>query len=373
MSVKVRPYRNGGFEVDIAVALTNGEYYRHRTVKKTSRSVALRWGKERERHLLVHGLPAPKKAVPTLETFTPRFLEQYAKADRHKPSGVAAKETILRVHLIPVLGRLTLDAITDVEVQRLKGHLHEKAPKTVNNILTVLNTLLKTAKAWGVITQVPCTIRLVPASVPAMSCHDVGQYEHLVQASQTIDRTTALLVLLGGEAGLRCGEMIALEWQDVDLPNHRLCIERSSWNGEVTSTKGGRLRYVPMTARLHAALRQRRYVDRVVADPRPCNQLQGRRRRLDHARGVRVGHADRRNALGQHLKQLRLGQRHLGRVREHELNARRTQPRFVFTQDEAHVPRRNQYARRHPCPLILGQSCPRPMSSGPARPAAAAV
>ncbi len=307
MSVKVRPYRNGGFEVDIAVALTNGESYRHRTVKKTSRSVALRWGKERERHLLVHGLPAPKKAVPTLETFTPRFLEQYAKADRHKPSGVAAKETILRVHLIPVLGRLTLDAITDVEVQRLKGHLHEKAPKTVNNILTVLNTLLKTAKAWGVITQVPCTIRLVPASVPAMSCHDVGQYEHLVQASQTIDRTTALLVLLGGEAGLRCGEMIALEWQDVDLPNHRLCIERSSWNGEVTSTKGGRLRYVPMTARLHAALRQHKHLrsSRVLCEndgtPLTRQQVQYRVNRAARIAGVKRGVHLLRHTFCSHL------------------------------------------------------------------------
>jgi integrase len=32
-----------------------------------------------------------------------------------------------------------------------------------------------------------------------------------------IDRRTLLIVLLGGDAGLRCGEMLALEWVDIDL------------------------------------------------------------------------------------------------------------------------------------------------------------
>jgi len=36
-----------------------------------------------------------------------------------------------------------------------------------------------------------------------------------------------LVVLLGGEAGLRCGEIMALEWTDITMP------------------KGGRIRYVP--------------------------------------------------------------------------------------------------------------------------------
>ena len=37
-----------------------------------------------------------------------------------------------------------------------------KAPKTVNNVLTVLNVLLKKAAEWDVIERVPCVIRLLP-------------------------------------------------------------------------------------------------------------------------------------------------------------------------------------------------------------------
>lgn len=255
MSVRVRPFRNGGMEVDISVLLPDGTRYRERKVHKKSKSMAQRWGESRERFILTHGRPAPKKEVPTLQAFATRFLKEYAVANRQKPSGVAAKKTIFRVHLLPVLGRLTLNAITDSEVQRLKAGLCTKAPKTVNNVLTVLNTALKTAQAWGLIAHVPCAIRLVPVPRPKAACHDFKEFERLVQMAEQDDRTTALVILLGGEAGLRCGEIIALQWQDVDLENGRLCVQRSSWNGIVTTPKSGQLRYVPMTTRLAAILR----------------------------------------------------------------------------------------------------------------------
>ena len=48
--------------------------------------------------------------MPTLEAFAPRFLDGYARANRQKASGVAAKEMIVRVHLAPALGGRRLAA-----------------------------------------------------------------------------------------------------------------------------------------------------------------------------------------------------------------------------------------------------------------------
>src|SRR5262245_25338988 len=150
--VKVRPYRRGGWEVDITFRLPSGARYRERCrAPVTSKSAAQRWGEDRERHLVLHGLPQPKKEVPTLEQFKERFQDGYARANRQKPSGIAAKETILSVHLIPLLGARRLDTITTEDVQRLKHRLRDRAPKTVNNVLTVLNVLLKKAAEWDVI------------------------------------------------------------------------------------------------------------------------------------------------------------------------------------------------------------------------------
>jgi len=198
--------------------------------------------------------------VPTLRQFASRFIDGHSRANRQKPSGVAAKEMIIRVHLAPVVGDKRLDAIKTEDVQHLKGGLRTKAPKTVNNVLTVLNVLLKKAVEWEVIDRMPCTITLLPVPKTSMSFYDFEEYERLVAAARFISRSTPLIVLLGGEAGLRCGEMIALEWKDVDLEKRQLCVQRSDWNGQVTSPKGGRLRYVPMTLRLAASLREHRHL-----------------------------------------------------------------------------------------------------------------
>jgi hypothetical protein len=89
----------------------------------------------------------------------------------------------------------------------LKNHLREKAPKTVNNVLTVLNTLLKQAVEWNVIDRHPCTIRLLPIHKGSARFHDFEAFERLVDAAKSTDARAYLIVLLGGEAGLRCGEM----------------------------------------------------------------------------------------------------------------------------------------------------------------------
>ena len=113
MSVKIRPYRKGGYEVDIMITLPNGQTHRERRKSPvTSKSASMRWGRERERHLLIHGLTptgpneanTKKETIPTLAEFAPRYIEGYAKANGHKPSTIDNKRQVLRTHLIPAFG-----------------------------------------------------------------------------------------------------------------------------------------------------------------------------------------------------------------------------------------------------------------------------
>jgi len=275
MSVLIRPYRRGGWEVDIRLVLPDdSEHRERRKAPVTTKTAAQRWGEARERdwyHELTHPQPArvQPKEVSTLEAFWPRFLNGYARANRQKPSGIAAKETIGKIHLIPRLGSKRLDAITTEDVQHMKQHLHDRSPKTVNNVLVVLNLLLKKAVEWDVIDRVPCLIRLLPIPKPSAGFYDFDEYRRLIEAAQALDRNGHVMVLFGGDAGLRCGEIMALEWQDVDLHKRQLCVQRSEWKGHVTVPKGGRLRYVPLTIRLATALREHRHLRsaRVLCQP----------------------------------------------------------------------------------------------------------
>lgn len=187
------------------------------------------------------------------------------------------------------------------------GRSTDRSAKTTNNVLAVLNRLLKTAVEWDVIDRMPCTIRLLPIAKGSASFHDFDDYERLVESAK--DEAQALLVvLLGGDAGLRCGEMMALEWTDVDLAKRQLCVQRSEWKGNVTTPKSGRLRYVPLTNRLAGALRRHRHLrgQRVLCgdDGQPLTQreVQGLVRRAARRANLRnVGVHVLRHTFCSHL------------------------------------------------------------------------
>jgi hypothetical protein len=61
------------------------------------------------------------------------------------------------------------------------------------------------------------------------------------------------------------GEMMALEWADVNLAKRQLTVARSEWKGHVTATKGGRVRHLPLTTRLTDALKGGATPERVLA------------------------------------------------------------------------------------------------------------
>ena len=284
MTIKVREWKKGkqvGFEVDIRFTYPDGTPFRRRIKAPVeSKSAAKRWGEATERELLLRPPPIlleqqeeERKEVPTLAEFKPRYMTEYAKANREKASSLHGKEQIFQNHLLPRLGQKRLDTIYDRDVQGLKGSLASRRPKTVNNILTVLGNTLRVAVRSKVIAAMPCSINLLKVSNLKLAFYEFEQYARLVRAARQIDVRTLAVVLLGGDAGLRRGEMVALRWRNVDFVRRLLRIEQAAWRNTIDTPKGGRVRVIPMTAALTSALEQYRRLrgepsldDRVLCD-----------------------------------------------------------------------------------------------------------
>ena len=274
MSVRVRPYRRGGWEIDILVELPDGTKLRERKKSPvSSKSGSLRWGQARERELLRNGGKV-KNLAPTLSEFAPRFMEGYAVANRHKPSGLRLKEIMLRVHLLPHLGDKRLDKIRSEDIQDIKKRLCGRSPSTVNNALTVLRRLLKVAIEWDEIDAMPCVIRQVHKPTGEAPFLDFDEYSRLARAAD--ESTTLVIILLGGDAGLRLGEILALRWVDVDLNRKRLTVRRSDWNGIVGIPKGRCERWIPLTSKLYESLKRHRHRDELVVCQKDGKPLKGR-------------------------------------------------------------------------------------------------
>ena len=273
MTVKVRPYKNTrGWEVDIVLTFPGRRRIRERRKAPVgTKAAAKRWGEDRERQLIDHYNntdPAEddkddrpdlvKKEVPTLAAFIPRYMEAFCKANRHRPSTILRKESNIRAHLVPKLGHKRLDRITAEDIQTFKASLGHMEPVSANTHIKLLKAILNVAVEWKVISEMPTRIKKIRESETQPSFYDFDAYARLVAIAGKLDPRTLLVVLLGGDAGLRRGEIVALEWSDIDLVHGRLTISRSEYRGEVTSTKGHRSRTVPLSEDLKRALQKHR-------------------------------------------------------------------------------------------------------------------
>ncbi len=159
-------------------------------------------------------------------------------------------------HLLPRFGHKRLDELGDEDIQGLKTALADKSSKTVNNMLTTLNTLLGVAVEWGVLERMPARIKLLKVTAREAAFYDFDEYDRLVEAAAGVH----LQVLLGGDAGLRPGEFRTLHWTSVDFGRRRLTIERHEYKGQFTLPKHDKIRRVPMTDALADALRGYRHL-----------------------------------------------------------------------------------------------------------------
>ena len=269
MTIKVRPYKRGGWEVDIMLTMPGRPKIRERRKAPVSGKLAARrWGEERERQLIQHynntdpsddddeGSPAlSKERTPTLAQFAPRYIEAYCEANRLKPATIYQRRQQLRNHLLPAFGRKRLDRITAEDLQQFKAERSDLAPSTLNNLLTVFTGILNVAFDWGVISTRPLKTRKLKEGPRDFVFYDFAQFDQLVlQAESHPNPSRLVMVLLGGEAGLRCGEMRALTWSDVDLDRGTLTVSRAYWKNVLGPPKGGRSRTVELGPRLNEAL-----------------------------------------------------------------------------------------------------------------------
>jgi len=115
----------------------------------------------------------------------------------------------------------------------------KKNPKTVNNALTLLSKMVKVALEWKVIDRLPATIRLLNPGHTEMEFYQEDDFVRLVDGAAAVDERACITVLLEGEAGLRSGEMTALEWPDIDFRRSLLHVNRSEWEGKSGRRRAG--------------------------------------------------------------------------------------------------------------------------------------
>lgn len=318
MKVSVLPWKElGRWMVYARTRLPDGRLLADRKViSARTEASAIKWGELHLAHLIADANKPRviKSKVPTFAAEASKHLA-VIKA-RKKLSSADAIASQLANHVLPFIGHLALDKITNGVLDELRvrwakadyqlattGMPVKKnpSPKSVFMWVALIATILRRAVANKDIPHLPCDFTGIGAGVTGRKGHHLGVpgYQRLVAAAATLDPRILAVVLAAGDAGLRRNEILALERDDVDMEGAQVHVRRNVYFRHgvriVTTCKGGKEVSLPCTPRLLEALRVARghlrgpillYAD----DGQPVTPKTLRRwiERAEHAAGLPV-------------------------------------------------------------------------------------
>jgi len=185
----------------------------------------------------INGLDYEPGRVSTFDEFVERWKMEVLTTQ--KPSSARAVHSHLRCYIVPQLGRLRLEQFGVENQQAFLNRVSENgvSRKTILNVLGTLSSILTTAKDWGYICQQIeiGKLRLPPRGAKHFAAHfTIDQLNKILSIAEEPWRT--LFCILAME-GLRAGEALGLQWDDIDLDRALLHVRRSAWNGKIQTTK----------------------------------------------------------------------------------------------------------------------------------------
>lgn len=159
--------------------------------------------------------------------FADRFLEDIAQHTMKEKTFVSY-EGYLRLHIRPEIGHLRLSAITPQHIQHLYSRKLKDglSKKTVHHIHTYLRRVLNQAVKWELIYRNPCD-SVTPPRVDKKPPNVWKVEEAQTFLNAVRGHRFYGIYLIALTTGARRGEILGLEWQNINWPKGTITIDKT--------------------------------------------------------------------------------------------------------------------------------------------------
>ena len=169
--------------------------------------------------------PLPSDRL-TVKDFSMEWLEGVKTSRR--PRTFELYESIMRVHLVPSLGRMSLTRLEPRHLQNLYREMLAKglSPVSVRNYHARIGTMLSRAVKLGTIIRNPASLVDLPAiERREMVMFSTEEARRFVEAAHR--HRLGALFLLAITSGARQGELLGATWSNIDIDRRQLRVQRS--------------------------------------------------------------------------------------------------------------------------------------------------
>jgi integrase len=169
-----------------------------------------------------------KPSCYTVSQWIREWLVTYA-LPTVKQSTYISYESYARLHLEPSLGNQKLTAMTIEKLQRFFNQKRkELAPKSLRNIYNMLHNCLGQAVINGYLIRNPVLgVKLPSVAKKEIAILSVEDQAALHTAASQSITPAAFGIIFTLSTGVRMGELLGLQWGDLDYANHTVRIRRT--------------------------------------------------------------------------------------------------------------------------------------------------
>ncbi len=177
------------------------------------------------------------RAAPTMKEMCTKFIDEYSKL-HNKPRTVEGNETNIKNHIVPRLGRLKVHEVTRANISEFMTGMADR-PIIANRTLALLRKMFNLAELWGYRPDGSNPCRHVQkyaekGSTRFITDEDMRKlYAYLDQADREgLEHPFIVLAIrLQFEFAARMSEILALEWDWVDLEQRKVTWPDSKTGG----------------------------------------------------------------------------------------------------------------------------------------------
>lgn len=202
-----------------------------------------------------------KRRRPFDEYYT-AWMDAYARS-HCKASTCAEYDSVYRVHLLPQFGKRDIADIKREDVKALIAIVAQGRTRgTVKRVLAPFREMFNHAVEDGHVLANPASnilrrTRLDAGTSRAADCLTREELTHLLSTFRAHEPESYALVLLLARTGMRLGEAVALQWDDVDWHGFFADVQRSYSKRRLSTPKSGRGRRVDLSNHLIEVLASR--------------------------------------------------------------------------------------------------------------------
>ncbi len=184
------------------------------------------------------------------------WLENYVQPSTKQRTYTRYRE-IVEQHIIPRLGVLELSQISPYVLQCYVAKLLKNgnlktgtglSANSVNTIITIVQSTLKTAYSLGIISEYTGDkIKRPKSCEKKVECFSLAEQKKIEQNILHEKNVRLFGVVLCLYTGLRVGELLALEWEDIDMRKGEIRVNKTCHYGRNENGMFGRITDVPKT------------------------------------------------------------------------------------------------------------------------------